>query len=132
MPARSTSAREEPALKLGGRELQRGASSIPGRVIVQAVNRIASGEESGWHTHPGEEVGFVLTGALQLWIQGGPTLFLQAGDFFLIPEKLPHNALAVGHISGRMLSTYIVDAGEPLSTLSKSISDTVAMRTEEG
>jgi quercetin dioxygenase-like cupin family protein len=131
MPGGSTNEREKPAVKFGGRELQRGASSIPGRVIVQAADRIAAGEESGWHTHPGEEVGYVLTGAVHLWIQGRPTLLLQAGEFFLIPEKIPHNALAVGHISLRMLSTFIVDAGEPLSTVIKSSSNGLTMRPEE-
>jgi quercetin dioxygenase-like cupin family protein len=38
-------------------EIQRAASSIPGRVIVQVVTEIPEGVESGWHTHPGEEVG---------------------------------------------------------------------------
>jgi quercetin dioxygenase-like cupin family protein len=108
---------DETTVEIGCWELQRGASSVPGRVIVQTMNRIAAGEESGWHTHPGEEVGFVLTGTVHLWIRGGPTLFLHAGDFFLIPNRTPHNALAIGRIAGRLLSTYIVEAGRPLSTL---------------
>jgi quercetin dioxygenase-like cupin family protein len=123
MPARSTSEIDEPRLKIGCRELQRGASSIPGKVIVQVVNRIAAGDQSGWHTHPGEEVGFVLTGTVHLRIRGKPTRLLQAGDFFLIPEKTPHNALAVGRISGRMLSTFIVEADRPLSTPIESSSN---------
>ncbi len=88
MPSGSTSQIDGSAVNLGCRELQRGPCSTTGRVIVQGLNRIAAGEESGWHTHPGEEVGFVLTGIVHLQIQGRPMLVLQAGDFFLIPAAL--------------------------------------------
>ena len=41
-------------------EVQRGSSSIPGREIVQVLTEIPVGVESGWHTHPGEEVGYIV------------------------------------------------------------------------
>ena len=96
--------------------LQRSASSIPGREIVQVLTEIPVGVESGWHLHPGEEVGFILAGTVLMRIQDRPTLTLQAGDPFLIPPRVPHNALDLGPDTGRMLSTYIVEVDEPLST----------------
>ena len=97
--------------------LQQSPSSIPGREIVQVLTEIPEGVESGWHTHPGEEVGYIAAGTVQMMIEGGQTLLLQAGDGFLIPPRTPHNALDVGPGTGRMLSTYIVEVGEPLSTV---------------
>ena len=44
--------------KLKRTELQRARSSIPGRQIVQVLTEIPEGVESGWHMHPGEEVGY--------------------------------------------------------------------------
>jgi hypothetical protein len=38
-------------------------------------------------------------------------------DPFLMPPGTPHNALDTGPGTGHMLSTYIVEAGEPLATL---------------
>jgi quercetin dioxygenase-like cupin family protein len=73
--------------------------------------------ESGWHTHPGEEVGYILAGTVEMSVRGQPTRTLQAGDGFLIPSGTPHNALDVGPETGRMLSTYIVEAEQPLVTL---------------
>jgi hypothetical protein len=35
----------------------------------------------------------------------------------LIPPGVPHNATDLGPDTGRMLSTYIVATGEPVSTL---------------
>lgn len=43
-------------------EVQRSSSSIPGREIVQVLTEIPVGVESGWHTHPGEEVGCIAAG----------------------------------------------------------------------
>jgi quercetin dioxygenase-like cupin family protein len=97
--------------------VQRGSSSIPGREIVQVLTLIPVGIESGWHTHPGEEVGYILAGTVEMMIQGRTTLTLHAGDGFLIPPSTPHNARDLGPGIGRMLSTYIVETGQPLATL---------------
>ena len=86
-------------------------------MIVQVVTEIPEGVESGWHTHPGEEVGYILAGTVSMAIEGAPTLTLHAGDGFLIPPGTPHNALDLGPGTGRMLSTYIVDGQQPLATL---------------
>jgi quercetin dioxygenase-like cupin family protein len=96
-------------------ELQHKASSIPGREIVQVLTEIPAGVESGWHQHPGEEVGYILAGTVEMQIRGQPTLTLRAGDPFLMPPRTPHNALDVGPETGQMLSTYIVELGQPLA-----------------
>jgi quercetin dioxygenase-like cupin family protein len=102
--------------KLKRTELQHKPSSLPDREIVQVLTEIPCGVESGWHIHPGEEVGFIVAGTVEMMIQDQPTLTLHAGDGFLITPRLPHNALDVGPDTGRMLSTYIVEVGEPLAT----------------
>lgn len=102
--------------KLRRTELQHEPSTIPGREIVQVVTEIPVGVESGWHIHPGEEVGYILAGTVEMKIEGRPTLTLHAGVGFLIPPGTPHNALDLGPETGRMLSTYIVEVDQPLST----------------
>ena len=97
-------------------EVQHRSSSIPGREIVQVLTEIPCGVESGWHIHPGEEVGYIVVGTVQMMIRGEPTLTLRAGDGFLIAPRTPHNALDMGPDTGHMLSTYIVEIGEPLAT----------------
>ena len=98
-------------------EVQRSGSSVPGRDIVQVLTEIPVGVESGWHTHPGEEVGYILAGTVQMRIEGLPTLTLEVGDGFIIPPQTPHNALDLGPGTGQMLSTYLVDPAQPLATL---------------
>ena len=115
-PVTNTQPGDALASKLERTETQHEPSSIPGREIVQVITRIPCGVESGWHIHPGEEVGFIVAGTVEMHIQGKPTLTLPAGTGFLIPPRVPHNALDIGPDTGEMLSTYIVEIGEPLAT----------------
>jgi quercetin dioxygenase-like cupin family protein len=106
---------DELAGKLKRTEIQHRPSSIPGREIIQVLTEIPAGVESGWHIHPGEEVGYIVAGTVEMRIVGQPTLTLHAGDGFLIPPRTAHNALDVGPETGRMLSTYVVEIGQPLA-----------------
>src|SRR4028119_750326 len=74
-------------------EVQHRSSSIPGREIVQVLTEIPCGVESGWHIHPGEEVGYIAAGTVRMMIQGEPPLTRRGGDGFLIAPRTPHNAL---------------------------------------
>jgi len=117
--AASEHARDDLAGKLKRRVIQRTPSSIPGREIVQVETEIPPGVESGWHVHPGEEVGYIIAGNVEMMVQGRPTVVLHAGDGFLIPPRTPHNARDLGPETGRMLSTYIVEQGQPLAEFVK-------------
>jgi quercetin dioxygenase-like cupin family protein len=112
----SERARDDLAGKLARREIQRAPSSIPGREIVQVLTEIPAGVESGWHVHAGEEVGYIIVGEVEMMVQGRGTVILRAGDGFLIPPRTPHNARDLGPETGRMLSTYIAETGQPLAT----------------
>src|ERR671915_1542498 len=108
--------RDELAGKLARREVQRSPLSIPGREMVQVETLIPAGVESGWHIHPGEEVGYIVAGEVEMKVQGRATVVLQPGQGFLIPPRVPHNARDLGPETGRMLSTYIVETGQPIAT----------------
>jgi quercetin dioxygenase-like cupin family protein len=112
-----TSAPDELSARLMRREVQRAPLSIPGREVVQVETEIPPGVASGWHVHPGEEVGYIAAGEVEMMVAGRQTMVLQAGEGFLIPPRTPHNARDIGPETGRMLSTYIVETGQPLSAL---------------
>jgi quercetin dioxygenase-like cupin family protein len=109
--------RDDLSSKLVRREVQRAPSSIPGREIVQVETLIPPGVESGWHVHPGEEVGYIIAGLVEMIVQGRAPVVLRPGDGFLIPPRTPHNARDIGPDTGRMLSTYIVETGQPIATI---------------
>lgn len=98
-------------------ELQRHAASVPGRLIVQTLFEIPVGLASGRHKHPGEEVGFLIRGTVAMEFDDRPTLTIHAGQPFLIPPGVIHNARNITpDVTTMMLSTYLVDENEPLVT----------------
>ena len=97
--------------------IQRGPSSVPGREVVQVLTEIPVGVESGWHTHPGEEVGYIAAGTVEMLVEGQPPRTLREGEGFLIPPGTAHNARDLGPGTGGMLATYLVALHEPLVTL---------------
>jgi quercetin dioxygenase-like cupin family protein len=80
------------------------------------LTEVPEGVDPSWHVHPGDEVGYILAGTVELRMEGGTLLTLRAGDGFRVPPGVAHNARNIGPGPGRMLSTYLVTAWEPLST----------------
>jgi quercetin dioxygenase-like cupin family protein len=100
-------------------DLQRRDLSVPGHEAVQVRVDLAPGVVFGNHTHPGEEIIYVLEGALEYQIEGKPPVTLRAGDVLFIPAGAVHSARNVGSVTGSELATYIVEKGKPLLTLAK-------------
>jgi quercetin dioxygenase-like cupin family protein len=98
-------------------DLQRHDLSIPGREMIQVRVEIDSGTASPRHTHPGEEIIYLLEGSLEYEVEGRPTVTLKPGDVLFIPAGTIHAAKAVGSGKGVELATYIVKKGKPLLTL---------------
>ena len=100
-------------------DLQRHDLSAPGREAVQVRVDLAPGVAFGNHTHPGEEIIYVLEGALEYQVEGKPPVTLKAGDVLFIPAGAVHSARNVGTVTGSELATYIVEKGKPLLTVTK-------------
>ena len=95
-------------------DLQRHDLSVPGREAVQAIVEILPGITSPRHTHPGEEIIYVLEGTLEYRLDGKPPVTLKAGDVLFIPAGTIHAAKNVGSGNGAELATYVVEKGKPL------------------
>jgi quercetin dioxygenase-like cupin family protein len=100
-------------------DLQRHDLSVPGHEAVQVRVDLAPGVAFGNHTHPGEEIIYVLEGALEYQIEGKPPVTLRTGDVLFIPAGAVHSARNVGTVTGSELATYIVEKDKPLLTLTK-------------
>ena len=100
-------------------DLQRHDLSVPGREVVQVRVDFDPGYVSPKHTHPGEEIVYVIEGTLEYQVAGKPAVTLKAGDVLFIPAETIHAAKNVGSGNGAELATYIVEKGKPLLTLVK-------------
>ena len=70
------------------------------------------------HSHPGEEIAYVLEGVWEYEIEGKAPVKLKAGEALFIPAGTVHSAKNVGSGVGSELATYIVEKGKPLVVLS--------------
>jgi quercetin dioxygenase-like cupin family protein len=93
--------------------------SVPGREVVQLLVGIAPGVIAPDHTHPGEEIVYVVEGSLEYTLEGSPPVTLKAGEALFIPAGVPHVVTNVGSGEASELATYLVEKGKPLLTLVK-------------
>ena len=109
------------AQQVGGKrtDLQRHDLSAPGREVIEVWVDFDPGYVSPRHTHPGEEIIYVLEGTLEYEIAGQPTARVKPGDVLFVPAGAVHAAKNVGSGNGAELATYIVEKGKPLITLVK-------------
>ena len=97
-------------------ELQRADLSVPAREAVQAAVEFLPAGTSGRHTHPGEELGYILEGMIRFEMDGQPAVMKKAGDVFMVPPGRVHSATNAGPGMAKVLATYIVEKGKPLAT----------------
>ena len=90
--------------------------SDPTRHVVQARAEFLPGVAAGKHTHPGEELGYVLEGTLLLEIDGQPPRTVNAGEGFFVPAGVVHDGRNIGTGPLKVLATYVVEKGKPVAT----------------
>ena len=100
-------------------DLQRHDLSAAGREVVQTRIDFDRHSSFGLHYHPGEEIIYVLEGALEYQVEGKGAVTLKAGDVLFIPAGTIHAAKNVGHSKAAELATYIVEKRKPLLVLKK-------------
>jgi len=100
-------------------DLLRHDLSVPGREVVQVRVDIPSGTAFPKHSHPGEEMVYMIEGNLEYQLEGRPPVTLKAGEVLFIPAGTVHAVKNVGSGNGAELATYVVEKGKPLLTLAK-------------
>ena len=96
-------------------DLQRHDLSLQGREVVQVRVDFDPGAVAPRHTHPGEEIIYVLAGTLEYDI-AGKLARVKAGDVLFVPAGAVHSARNVGPDKGAELATYVVQKGKALVT----------------
>lgn len=99
--------------------IQKGEVSIPGREAVVAKVEIDPGAASGRHSHPGDEISYVLEGEGELLIEGEDPRHVKAGESFVIPAGTIHDAINSGKGTLRLVGVYVVEKGKPLASAAK-------------
>jgi quercetin dioxygenase-like cupin family protein len=99
--------------------IERADVSVEQREAVVARVELEPGVVAGRHTHPGDEISYVLEGEGELLIDGEAPRKLKAGDAFVIPAGKVHDARNTGAATLRLVGVYVVDKGKPLGSPAK-------------
>jgi quercetin dioxygenase-like cupin family protein len=95
-------------------DLQQQDLSVPGREVIQARVEITPEAPAIRHTHPGEEIIYILEGSLEYEVEGQPTKTYTAGQALTVPAGVSHAVKNVGRDNAAELATYVVEKGKPL------------------
>lgn len=95
--------------------LQQHDLSVPGWEAVQVKIEIDPGKMVPKHTHPGEEIVYMLSGSLEYQLGDQDPVTVKAGEVMFIPAGIVHTAKNVSGSDAAEISTYIVQKGKPLA-----------------
>jgi quercetin dioxygenase-like cupin family protein len=95
-------------------DLQRNDLSVPGREVYQVIVEFEPGIVAPRHSHPGEEIAYVISGVFVYELAGRPPVTLYPGDALFIPAGTPHKVTNAGSGNAVELATYIVEKGKVL------------------
>lgn len=90
--------------------------SVPGREAVVARVEVAPGAKAGRHTHPGDEISYVMEGEATLLVDGQPPRQVRAGESFVVPAGVVHDAHNNGTTAIKLVGVYVVEKGKPLAS----------------
>jgi quercetin dioxygenase-like cupin family protein len=90
--------------------------SVAGREAVVARVEVAPGAKAGRHTHPGDEISYVLEGEATVLIDGQAPRVFKAGESFVIPAGTVHDAHNNSSAPAKLVGVYVVEKGKPLAT----------------
>ncbi len=100
-------------------DLQKHDLSIPGIESVQARIDFDAHSAFGNHSHPGEEIIYVLEGSLEYQLEGEAPITLKAGEVLFVPAGKVHSAKNNTNSKASELATYIVEKGKPILVMQK-------------
>jgi quercetin dioxygenase-like cupin family protein len=89
--------------------------AAPNREAVVVRGEIAPGASAPRHTHPGDEISYVMEGEVELLIDGAAPRVIKAGEAFVVPAGTVHGARNAGAVPLRFVGVYVVDKGKPLA-----------------
>ncbi|WP_286967379.1 cupin domain-containing protein [Flavobacterium sp. UBA4854] len=100
-------------------DLQKHDLSTPGKEMVQARIDFEGHSAFGKHSHPGEEVIYVVEGSLEYQIEDEKPVTLKAGEVLFIPAGVVHSAKNNTNAKASELATYIIEKGKPILVMKK-------------
>lgn len=97
-------------------EVSRADVSTPNHEAVVMKVELDPGKQAGRHTHPGDEISYILEGESELMIDGEAPRRIKAGEAIVIKAGTVHDVRNTGKKPVRLIGVYVVEKGKPLAS----------------
>jgi quercetin dioxygenase-like cupin family protein len=94
-------------------------AEAPGKEVIVIQATIPPHSAIGRHTHPGQEVAYVVSGSIQLINDGEESRTVNAGETVSTSPGKPHDVKNVGSEPAKIIDFMLVEKGQPLTTQAK-------------
>jgi quercetin dioxygenase-like cupin family protein len=105
-----------PGLKVTPLVTETQVSGMPDKVFVLITAEFLPGVSTGRHTHPGDEYGAVVEGAIVTQQTGGEWKTVTAGQSYHVPAGIVHETKNIGDKPARTYNAFVIEKGKPRAT----------------
>jgi quercetin dioxygenase-like cupin family protein len=88
-------------------------TGVPDKVFVLLTAEFAPGGTTRRHTHPGDEYGTVVEGAIVTQQAGGEWKTVTAGESYYVPAWVVHETKNITDKPARTYNAFIIEKGKP-------------------
>jgi len=90
--------------------------TAPGREAAVMRVELDGGGHAGRHTHPGDEISYVVDGEAELVVDGEAPKRIGPGEAFVVKEGRIHDLRNPTGKPVHLVGVYVVDKGKPIAT----------------
>ena len=91
-------------------------TGVPDKVFVLLTTEFPPGVSTGRHTHPGDEYGTLLEGAVMTRQEGGEWKTVNAGESYYVPAHIIHETKNVGTVAAKAVNAFVLEKDKPRVT----------------
>jgi quercetin dioxygenase-like cupin family protein len=89
---------------------------VPDKVFMLLTTDFPPGVSTGRHTHPGDEYGTLMEGAVMTRQDGGEWKTVNAGESYYVPANIVHETKNVGTVAAKAINAFVLEKGKPRVT----------------
>jgi quercetin dioxygenase-like cupin family protein len=97
----------------------KGDVTAPNQEGVIVKVELAGNSHAGRHTHPGDELSYIVDGEGELLIDGEPPRRVKAGEGIIVKAGQVHDVRNSSARPMHLIGVYVVEKGKPLATPAK-------------
>ena len=91
-------------------------TGVPDKVFMLLTTDFPPGVSTGRHTHPGDEYGTLMEGAVMTRQDGGEWKTVSAGESYYVPANIIHETKNVGTVPAKAVNAFVLEKGKPRVT----------------